>query len=131
MKHLTPSEFSAKFFKKFEETVYGTSRGQIPNHCDTILAIVFMDDCSWHKDIKEHLESQVEAAAEDNDSINVIGYNFHKGFRSWDPVDAERMNSVIWQAISGSNLFWDVLNSVCEEYDKGEKSFEKVLDTGE
>ena len=130
--HLSPSEFSEKFFKKFEEAVYRPTVSQNPNHCDSILAMVFMDDCSWHKQLKEHLEAQVaDAATYEQKSIEIIGYNFHKGFRSWDPLDAERMNSIIWQAISGSKVFWDVLDSVCTELDQGEKNFEKVLDTGD
>ena len=133
IKHLTPQQFSEKFFKQFEEAVYRPSMSQSPNYCDSILAIILMDDCSWHNQMKEHLESQVEQALdyEGAKSIDVIGYNFHKGFRSWDPVDAERINSITWQAIGGSKVFWDVLDAVCDEFDHGVKNFEKVLDTGE
>lgn len=132
-KHLSPQEFSAKFFKLFEETVYRPSMAQHPNGCDRILAILFMDDCSWHKQMVEHLEAQVEEALtyEGPNSIDSIGYNFHKGFRSWDPVDGECINTVTWQAIGNSKVFWDVLNTVCEEFDHGAKNFEKVLDTGD
>lgn len=132
-KHLTPQQFSEKFFKQFEESVYRPSMSQSPNQCDAILAMVFMDDCSWHKQMVEHLESQVnEALTYDGaKSIDLIGYNFHKGFRSWDPVDGERINSITWQAIGGSKVFWDVLDAVCDEFDHGVKNFEKVLDTGE
>jgi hypothetical protein len=130
-KHLTPSEFSEKFFKQFEEAVFRPSMSQSPNHCDSILATVFDSGCSWHKQIKEHLECQVTEALDYEESIQSIGYNFHKGFRSWDPVDSERINSVTWTAISGSKVFWDVLNTVCEEFDQGVKNFEKVLDTGD
>ena len=131
-KHLTPSEFSEKFFKQFEDAVYRPSMSQRPNHCDSILANVFGDDCSWHQQMREHLESQVsEALTYDGaKSIDTIGYNFHKGFRSWDPVDSERINSITWTAISGSKVFWEVLDAVCNEFDHGEKNFEKVLDTG-
>ena len=133
-KHLSPSEFSAKFFKLFEEAVYNHRSGfGIANQCDTILAMVFMDECSWHQQMKDHLESQVEQALtyEGQKSIDLIGYQFHKGFRSWDPIDAERINSIAWQAISGSDVFWDVLNKVCEEFDHGAKNFEKALDIGD
>ena len=81
----------------------------------------------------EHLEAQVEEALtyDGAKSIDLIGYNFHKGFRSWDPVDGEAINSITWQAISGSNVFWDVLDKVCDEFDHGAKNFEKALDTGD
>ena len=88
-------------------------------------------DCSWHQDIKNHLEAQVEDAANyEQKSIDIVGYSFHKGFRSWSPLDAEKMNGIIWHAITGSSVFWDVLDSVCTELDQGQKNFEKVLDTG-
>lgn len=126
-KHLTHDEFTKKFLDQFLDEAF---TDQDP--CTRILGTIF----NAHRgEVEEHLKSCL--AYLDSEIIEgyggttheLVGYNFHKGFRQYDPIDAPLLNGIVWTCISKSNLFWETMNEVSELHDNGDKIVTRPLDT--
>jgi hypothetical protein len=122
---MTAEEFAKTFFEMFERRMddnHGASA------CDNILRMIFW---SHEKDVFDHMVGSFPDHTYDGKSIDWVGPMFHKGFRSWDPIDATGgINSIAWQALTDAPIFWKVLNQVCRMND-GETEDRICLDQGE
>lgn len=126
-KHLTHQEFSKQFLDEFLDSAYTDQ-----NPCTRILGTIF----EAHRDeVAEHLEGCLAyldteiADGYGGTTHEHVGYNFHKGFRQYDPIDAPLLNGIVWTCINTSDLFWETMNDVSTIHDKGVEKVSKPLDT--
>jgi hypothetical protein len=126
-KHLTHKQFSNQFLDEFLDSAYTDQ-----NPCTRILGTIFK---AHRKEVAEHLESCLEYM--DMEIVNGyggtthehVGYNFHKGFRQIDPIDAPLLNGIVWTCIGNSDLFWETMNDISTIHDNGVEKVSKPLDT--
>ena len=126
-KHFTHQQFSKQFLDEFRDAAY---TDQEP--CTRILGTIFE---AHRQQVAEHLEGCL--AYMDSEIANGysgtthehVGYNFHKGFRQYDPIDAPLLNGIVWTCISNSNLFWETMNDISKIHDQGVEKVSKPLDT--
>ena len=126
-KHLTHADFIKRFMDEFIDESY---KSQEP--CTRIMGQIF----DTHRtEVEEHLEGclvYMDISIKDGydgTTIDHVGYNFHKGFRQTDPIDAPLLNGIVWTCIGSSELFWNTMNAVAEIHDRGEEKVSKPLDT--
>lgn len=126
-KHLTHEQFAEQFIGQFIEESWSS---QEP--CTRILGTIFAEH---RKEVSEHLIGCLEymdSEIEDGyggTTHEHVGYNFHKGFRQYDPIDAPLLNGIVWTCIGNSDLFWETLNDISKIHDNGEEKVSKPLDT--
>jgi hypothetical protein len=126
-KHLTHQQFSKQFLDEFLDSAYTDTEP-----CTRILGTIFE---AHRQQVAEHLEGCLEymdSEIEDGyggTTHEHVGYNFHKGFRQHDPIDAPLLNGIAWTCIGNSNLFWETMNDISKIHDSGVEKVSKPLDT--
>ena len=113
-KHMSPEEFTAKLFSRLESKI----KSGLGNGCDSIIMMIYLKHTN---DIAEHLQAILSGNEDLPETFNVVAYNFHKGFRSYDPINDKytMINSIMWRAIAGSDEFWECMKYICTGYDTG------------
>lgn len=125
-KHLTHQQFIKQFLDDY------ISAGFKGPGYDSILVEIFR---AHRREVEKHLEGCLtyldESIAQgyDGKTVDFVGYQFHKGFRQWAPIDVPLQNSIAWTCISESDLFWEEFNAVCKLYDEGPAVIHKPVDT--
>jgi hypothetical protein len=80
------------------------------------------DKISWYlfqefeKDVKETLKGAMQGIEdfESDNAAELIGYQFHKAFRQWDPIDARYLNSIVWTCLQDAEVFWECIDKACK-----------------
>ena len=126
-KYFTHDQFTKRFLDEFIEESY-----QSQNSHDRILGQIFeahQDEVADHlKGCLAYLDIEI-AQGYSGTTHELVGYNFHKGFRQHGVIDAPLLDSIVWTCIANADLFWDTMNTVAELHDKGVEKVSKPLDT--
>lgn len=108
--YLTVDQFAKLFWKLYSNS---TAKSEKLLISDQILKNIFYD---YQEDVIEALKLAVDGIEEFSGTaaIDLIGFQFHKSFRQWEPIEVKHISWIAWTCMQEAPVFWKALTSACE-----------------